>query len=193
MLRAETTLGRPIVEFGSTVDKWFFTISVLSRMTVVLWVGMLLTCGWMILSGLLHFNAARAFDFPPGAFNLSLLGILLDNFGALEQSQRQLASYDPAKQTVRRLPRPRELDGAAAKLRRALAFDPTQRTANERLGRIAVVADRHLTSVGWRKRRRVMLDCYLKICRSQCPLLFSPGDHLTTPRRLSLFSRSLCF
>ena len=32
MLRAQTTLGRPIVEFGSTVDKWVFAISVLSRM-----------------------------------------------------------------------------------------------------------------------------------------------------------------
>jgi amino acid transporter len=46
-------------------------ISVLSRMTVVLWVGMLLTCGWVIVSGLMHFNAARAFDFPPGAFSLT--------------------------------------------------------------------------------------------------------------------------
>jgi ubiquinone biosynthesis protein len=32
MLRAETTLGRPIVEFGSTVDKWVFAVSVLSRL-----------------------------------------------------------------------------------------------------------------------------------------------------------------
>ncbi len=46
-------------------------ISVLSRLTVVLWVGMLITCGWMIVSGLLHFDAARAFDFPPGAFSLT--------------------------------------------------------------------------------------------------------------------------
>jgi amino acid transporter len=46
-------------------------ISVLSRMTVVLWVGMLITCGWMIASGLAHFNAARAFDFPPNAFSLT--------------------------------------------------------------------------------------------------------------------------
>src|SRR4051794_37049612 len=46
-------------------------ISVLSRLTVVLWVGMLITCGWMIVSGLLHFDASRAFDFPPGAFSLT--------------------------------------------------------------------------------------------------------------------------
>jgi amino acid transporter len=46
-------------------------VSILSRMTVVLWIGMLLTCGWVIASGLAHFNAARAFDFPPGAFSLT--------------------------------------------------------------------------------------------------------------------------
>jgi amino acid transporter len=46
-------------------------IGTLGRMTVVLWIGMLLTCGWVIASGMLHFNAARAFDFPPGAFNLT--------------------------------------------------------------------------------------------------------------------------
>jgi amino acid transporter len=29
------------------------------------------TIGWIIFAGLTHFNAARAFDFPPGAFTLS--------------------------------------------------------------------------------------------------------------------------
>ena len=46
-------------------------ISALGKMTVVLWVGMLLTCGWVIVSGLLHFHAARAFDFPPHAFQFT--------------------------------------------------------------------------------------------------------------------------
>jgi ubiquinone biosynthesis protein len=32
MIRTQTTLGRPIVNLGSTVDKWVFTVSVLSRM-----------------------------------------------------------------------------------------------------------------------------------------------------------------
>ena len=32
MLRAESTLGRPIVALGSSVDKWAFTLSVLSRL-----------------------------------------------------------------------------------------------------------------------------------------------------------------
>lgn len=29
------------------------------------------TCGWVIVSGVPHFRAANAFDFPPGAFHLS--------------------------------------------------------------------------------------------------------------------------
>ena len=33
---------------------------------VVLWVGMLITVAWVIVTGFLHFDAARAFDFPPG-------------------------------------------------------------------------------------------------------------------------------
>ncbi len=32
MIRTQTTLGRPLVHLGSTVDKWIFAISVLSRM-----------------------------------------------------------------------------------------------------------------------------------------------------------------
>ena len=32
MLRAQTTLGRPIVNLGSTVDKWIFAASVITRM-----------------------------------------------------------------------------------------------------------------------------------------------------------------
>jgi ubiquinone biosynthesis protein len=33
LIRTQTTLGRPIVNLGSTVDKWVFAASVLSRMT----------------------------------------------------------------------------------------------------------------------------------------------------------------
>jgi len=32
MIRAQTTLGKPIINFGSTVDKWIFATSVFSRM-----------------------------------------------------------------------------------------------------------------------------------------------------------------
>ena len=63
-------------------------VSVLSRLTVVLWVGMLITCGWMITSGLTHFNAARAFDFPPNAFSFTR-GFFLGLGGAVA-----IAMYD---------------------------------------------------------------------------------------------------
>jgi amino acid transporter len=36
-----------------------------------LWVGVVGTIAWIIFAGLTHFNASRAFDFPPGAFHLS--------------------------------------------------------------------------------------------------------------------------
>jgi amino acid transporter len=35
---------------------------------VVLWAGMLLTVAWVILAGLMHFDPAKAFDFPEGAW-----------------------------------------------------------------------------------------------------------------------------
>src|SRR5688500_13373634 len=51
-------------------------IGSVSRITVSLWVGSLLTTFAVIVTGALHFNAKVAFDFPPGAFNFSL-GFLL--------------------------------------------------------------------------------------------------------------------
>ncbi|MEP7345640.1 MAG: amino acid permease [Gemmatimonadaceae bacterium] len=46
-------------------------IGSVGRLTVVLWVGMLVTVLVVIISGLTHFNAAIAFDFPPNAFTFS--------------------------------------------------------------------------------------------------------------------------
>jgi amino acid transporter len=51
-------------------------IEAIGTLTVSLWIGTLLTTLAVIVSGALHFDAARAFDFPPGAFNFSL-GFLL--------------------------------------------------------------------------------------------------------------------
>jgi amino acid transporter len=47
-------------------------IGAIGKLTVVLWVGMLLTVLVVIVGGLTHFNAKVAFDFPPGAFRFSL-------------------------------------------------------------------------------------------------------------------------
>jgi APA family basic amino acid/polyamine antiporter len=41
------------------------------RLTVVLWIGMLVTVFWIIASGFFHFHSKVAFDFPPGAFTFS--------------------------------------------------------------------------------------------------------------------------
>jgi amino acid transporter len=70
------------------VSMLYRRITALARLTVVLWTGMLLTVGWVILSGLMNFNASLAFDFPPNAFNFSL-GFLLGLGGAM-----RIAMYD---------------------------------------------------------------------------------------------------
>jgi amino acid transporter len=45
-------------------------IEAAGRLMVVFWVGMLVTVAWVILTGLSHFDAARAFDFPAGAWRI---------------------------------------------------------------------------------------------------------------------------
>ena len=46
-------------------------VTAVGRLTVVLWVGMLVTVFWIIASGLINFHAKVAFDFPAGAFTFS--------------------------------------------------------------------------------------------------------------------------
>ena len=47
-------------------------ITSIGKITIVLWVGTLLTIAAVIFGGARHFDARLAFDFPPGAFNFSL-------------------------------------------------------------------------------------------------------------------------
>jgi amino acid transporter len=47
-------------------------IEAIGTLTVSLWVGTLLTTIAVIVSGALNFDAERAFDFPPGAFDFSI-------------------------------------------------------------------------------------------------------------------------
>jgi amino acid transporter len=63
---------------GLAVTICFFTmlllyrrITAIGRISKVLWFAVMGTIGWIIVAGLMHFNAAQAFDFPPGAFTLS--------------------------------------------------------------------------------------------------------------------------
>jgi amino acid transporter len=46
-------------------------ITIISKISQFLWVGVMLTIAWIILSGITHFNSERAFSFPAGAFTLS--------------------------------------------------------------------------------------------------------------------------
>jgi amino acid transporter len=54
-----------------TVLLLYRRITEIGRLSKMLWFGVMGTIGWIIFAGLTHFNAARAFDFPPGAFTLS--------------------------------------------------------------------------------------------------------------------------
>ena len=46
-------------------------ITVVGRLAAFLWIGVIATTLWIIASGVSHFDAARAFSFPPGAWTLS--------------------------------------------------------------------------------------------------------------------------
>ncbi len=46
-------------------------IATIGKISVLLWIGVIGTMLWLIWGGAAHFNAKVAFDFPPGAFNVS--------------------------------------------------------------------------------------------------------------------------
>ena len=46
-------------------------ITAIARLAEFLWVGVAAAIAWIIFAGSTHFSAARAFDFPAGAFHLS--------------------------------------------------------------------------------------------------------------------------
>src|SRR5579872_5486178 len=64
-----TALGILICFF--TVFLLYRRITVIARLSKILWFGVMGTIGWIIFAGFTHFSAARAFSFPPGAFTLS--------------------------------------------------------------------------------------------------------------------------
>jgi amino acid transporter len=46
-------------------------ITIIAKISGYLWVGVMLTIGWIIFAGLTHFDAGRAFSFPQNAFELN--------------------------------------------------------------------------------------------------------------------------
>src|SRR5215510_3964640 len=71
-----------------TVLLLYRRITAIGRLSKILWFGVMGTIGWIIFAGLTHFNAARAFDFPPGAFSLT------HQFGAGLAGAMLIAAYD---------------------------------------------------------------------------------------------------
>jgi APA family basic amino acid/polyamine antiporter len=63
-------------------------ITAVGRITVTLWIGVLVTTLWIIGSGMANFHARVAFDFPPGAFTFSR------GFAAGLGSAMLIAMYD---------------------------------------------------------------------------------------------------
>jgi amino acid transporter len=47
-------------------------ITDIAKIMLGLWTAMILTTGWVIITGILHFDPAIAFDLPPGALTLNL-------------------------------------------------------------------------------------------------------------------------
>lgn len=46
-------------------------ITIIGRLSGLLWVGVIITVLWIIVAGIMNFNSELAFDFPPDAFTLS--------------------------------------------------------------------------------------------------------------------------
>ena len=69
-------------------------ITFLSRLTVTLWAGTVATLAVVLVTGLPHFDAARAFDFPPGAFDFNRGFVLGLGSAALVAIYDYLGYYD---------------------------------------------------------------------------------------------------
>jgi amino acid transporter len=94
-----------------TIFLLYRRITAIGRLSNILWFGVMGTIGWIIFAGLTHFNAARAFDFPPGAFTLSH-GFFIGLGGALLVSTYDYWGYynvcflgDEIKDPGRNIPR----------------------------------------------------------------------------------------
>lgn len=56
---------------GTVVLLLYRRIAHIAKLTVAIWLGVIFTVGTVIFTGVIKFDMARAFDFPPGAFGFS--------------------------------------------------------------------------------------------------------------------------
>jgi APA family basic amino acid/polyamine antiporter len=94
-----------------TVLLLYRQITVIGRLSKVLWLGVMGTMAWIIFAGLTHFNAAQAFDFPAGAFTISR-GFLTGLGGAMVYAAYDYWGYgnicflgDEIKEPSKNIPR----------------------------------------------------------------------------------------
>jgi basic amino acid/polyamine antiporter, APA family len=65
-LRTETVVGVAVIALAAWLG--YRRIADVGKISKLLWVTVIGTIGWVIFAGVTHFDAHRAFDFPPGAF-----------------------------------------------------------------------------------------------------------------------------
>jgi APA family basic amino acid/polyamine antiporter len=86
LINAGTFLAVGVCLFG--VLLLYRRITSIARISKFLWAGVMGTLLWVIVAGLTHFSAARAFSFPAGAFHLS------QNFFLGLGASMLIATYD---------------------------------------------------------------------------------------------------
>ena len=83
--------GATLLSVGVVALAVFFLyrkITSIGWLSKALWLGVMITIGWIIIAGLTHFDRSRAFTFPTGAFTLS------HNFFLGLGSAMLIATYD---------------------------------------------------------------------------------------------------
>ncbi len=75
-MTATTAIAVAVVAGVANIALLYRRIESIGALTVTLWTGTILTTIVVIVSGAFHFNPGRAFDFPPGAFTMSM-GMLM--------------------------------------------------------------------------------------------------------------------
>ncbi len=69
-------------------------ITTIGRFSLFLWVGVIVTIVWLIVGGMLHFDAGLAFDFPPGAWDISAVFFVALGQATVQTTYTYLGYYN---------------------------------------------------------------------------------------------------